>query len=516
MDVLEIDARDQHAASTRSARSSSSRSASRRCAIATRSSSSTKSTGCRSSAFDALLKSIEEPPPHVKFMMATTEMEEVPATIQSRSQVFELKTIGVKQIARSAAARSPRPSRSQIDEAALMLVARSAEGSMRDALSALRPGASRSPATRSPPTTSAPCSGWSAATCCSRSPDAIAREDAPASSSSPAAPSSPATICASSCRELARLMRDLLRAQHRSLARLAIRRSPPKASASRCSTLAAPVLARGPDARVRRADQGRSARSAASMQPRYHLEMALLRWIHLRKLVPLTRSDRSAEGRTRQARPCAGQAAWRGSPAGPRAPRRGGRAAPVVQRPQPPAHAAARPTASGRRRRSRQRRRKPDRAGEAGRRPRPVDPRPSQGRVPRRDPQGEEVLLRQVVAQAQQIDVEGDRSSSSSARSIARCASQLEQQRAWLEPPRAQLAGRKMAVVAAEGTAGRTGRQERPPSPTASPAQRTRRQALKQQRAGRFGRPGDARRLRRRDQGCRRDVGKGSAPTTES
>src|SRR5213080_1988405 len=50
-------------------------------------------------AFDALLKSIEEPPPHVVFMMATTEIEKVPATIQSRSQVFELKTIGVKQIA---------------------------------------------------------------------------------------------------------------------------------------------------------------------------------------------------------------------------------------------------------------------------------------------------------------------------------------------------------------------------------------------------------------------------------
>src|SRR4029079_10905499 len=50
-------------------------------------------------AFDALLKSVEEPPPHVVFMMATTEIEKVPATIQSRSQVFELKTIGVKQIA---------------------------------------------------------------------------------------------------------------------------------------------------------------------------------------------------------------------------------------------------------------------------------------------------------------------------------------------------------------------------------------------------------------------------------
>src|SRR5262245_705253 len=44
-------------------------------------------------AFDALLKSIEEPPPNVKFMMATTDLHSVPATIQSRSQVFELKAL---------------------------------------------------------------------------------------------------------------------------------------------------------------------------------------------------------------------------------------------------------------------------------------------------------------------------------------------------------------------------------------------------------------------------------------
>src|SRR3954463_16772574 len=52
-----------------------------------------------SHSFNALLKSIEEPPPHVVFMMATTEIDKVPPTIQSRSQVFELKTIGIKAIA---------------------------------------------------------------------------------------------------------------------------------------------------------------------------------------------------------------------------------------------------------------------------------------------------------------------------------------------------------------------------------------------------------------------------------
>jgi DNA polymerase-3 subunit gamma/tau len=50
-------------------------------------------------AFNALLKSIEEPPPHAAFIMATTELHKVPDTIISRSQVFEFRgprTIGVK------------------------------------------------------------------------------------------------------------------------------------------------------------------------------------------------------------------------------------------------------------------------------------------------------------------------------------------------------------------------------------------------------------------------------------
>src|SRR6187401_1509626 len=86
-------------------------------------------------SFDALLKSIEEPPPHVIFMMATTEIGKVPPTIQSRSQVFELKAIGVKQIAdqlRTIAAAEQIAA----DEAAIMLIARAGDGSMRDAQSA--------------------------------------------------------------------------------------------------------------------------------------------------------------------------------------------------------------------------------------------------------------------------------------------------------------------------------------------------------------------------------------------
>src|SRR5436189_2033782 len=89
-----------------------------------------------SSSFNALLKSIEEPPPHVVFMMATTELSKIPETVLSRSQVFEFKTISTKQIAdhlRTIAGAE----KIKIDDAALLLIARSAEGSMRDAESAL-------------------------------------------------------------------------------------------------------------------------------------------------------------------------------------------------------------------------------------------------------------------------------------------------------------------------------------------------------------------------------------------
>src|SRR5688500_13350783 len=52
-----------------------------------------------SSSFNALLKSIEEPPPHVIFMMATTELGKIPDTVLSRSQVYEFRTISSKTVA---------------------------------------------------------------------------------------------------------------------------------------------------------------------------------------------------------------------------------------------------------------------------------------------------------------------------------------------------------------------------------------------------------------------------------
>src|SRR5215213_5387 len=88
------------------------------------------------SSFNALLKSIEEPPPHVVFMMATTELSKIPETVLSRSQVFEFKTISSRHIADQLRTIA-RAENITIDEPALLLIARAAEGSMRDAQSAL-------------------------------------------------------------------------------------------------------------------------------------------------------------------------------------------------------------------------------------------------------------------------------------------------------------------------------------------------------------------------------------------
>src|SRR5512132_1891156 len=81
-----------------------------------------------SSSFNALLKSIEEPPPHVVFMMATTELEKIPETVLSRSQVYEFRTIGTTAIA-AQLGRIVDAEGIEASDEALQLIARDAEGS---------------------------------------------------------------------------------------------------------------------------------------------------------------------------------------------------------------------------------------------------------------------------------------------------------------------------------------------------------------------------------------------------
>ncbi|MEG9861555.1 MAG: DNA polymerase III subunit gamma/tau [Parvularculales bacterium] len=87
-------------------------------------------------AFNGLLKTLEEPPPYVKFIFATTEIRKVPVTVLSRCQRFDLRRLGMDDISRllTSVAKSEDVS---ITEGALRLIARAADGSARDALSLL-------------------------------------------------------------------------------------------------------------------------------------------------------------------------------------------------------------------------------------------------------------------------------------------------------------------------------------------------------------------------------------------
>ena len=87
-------------------------------------------------AFNALLKILEEPPKHLIFILATTEIERVPQTILSRTQRYSFKRISVDTISKNISEIISKEGRS-IDEAGIDLIAQMADGSMRDAVSLL-------------------------------------------------------------------------------------------------------------------------------------------------------------------------------------------------------------------------------------------------------------------------------------------------------------------------------------------------------------------------------------------
>lgn len=87
-------------------------------------------------AFNALLKTLEEPPPHVVFILATTESSKIPATIASRCQRYRFRPVPVDLLVSHLATLAKKEG-IKADPAALELLARSAEGSLRDAVSLL-------------------------------------------------------------------------------------------------------------------------------------------------------------------------------------------------------------------------------------------------------------------------------------------------------------------------------------------------------------------------------------------
>ena len=236
------------------------------------------------SSFNALLKSIEEPPPHVKFVMATTELGKIPQTILSRSQVYELRIITTPVIA-DALRKIVTVEKIAIDDAAIDLVARAGNGSMRDAQSALDQVVAFSGDKVGVKEVSIVL-GLIGRETVLDVVEVVANED-------------PASVFKLSgrfveagydlrlvCRELTRVIRDLLvisidatRADDQEITGDAER-----------PRLVGLVQQFSREDLMRAFDVFAAAELAirTATQPRYHFEMAVLKWMHLKRLVPLT------------------------------------------------------------------------------------------------------------------------------------------------------------------------------------------------------------------------------------
>jgi DNA polymerase III subunit gamma/tau len=395
-------------------------------------------------AFDALLKSIEEPPPHAVFMMATTELDKVPATIQSRSQVFELKTIGVKPISeqlRTIAAAE----QIAIDDEALMLIARAGDGSMRDAQSAFDQVIAFAGTTISAEDVSTVL-GLVRRDLLLEMATAVADENAAAVFQLVDRAVESGYDLRQVLRELGRLTRDLLvikiddsRLLDPDIAAEG-EREPLKAAASRFSH---EDLMRAFDVFTKAEFEIRSA-----MQPRFHLEMTLLRWIHLRKLVPIAEL---IDGLERGGPPQGGRSAAASAKPAP-SPVRPPALAPVARQPAPvprPAPPPVPPAADPAR--AEVKRGKPIETSAAMPIMEPVPAERLKDAFLEEIRKAKKFFYGTVIAQAQRIEIEGDRIVVTFGPQHRALKSQLEQTRPMLETVATQLAGRKMSVVAAEG-----------------------------------------------------------------
>jgi DNA polymerase-3 subunit gamma/tau len=410
-------------------------------------------------AFDALLKSVEEPPPHVVFMMATTELEKVPATIQSRSQVFELKTIAVKQIA-DQLRRIADAEHIQIDDDAVMLIARAGDGSMRDAQSAFDQVIAFA-GDRIAAGDVATVIGLVRRDLLFDIADAVAQEDGAKAFELAGQAVESGYDLRLVVRELARLTRDVLVVRI-DPSRVTDPELATESERDRLKQLAAKFSA---EDLMRAFDVLTKAEVdiRGSAYPRYHLEMAILRWIHLRQLVPISDLIQGLESAPSRA----GSSASASSAGAPRsAPMVSARPTPSAAplqpaRPVPPrSPVTAAATIKSIEERSEVA------SGRAN-----GDAAPTAPRVPAGDLK--ESLLNEirkskkyfygtVIAQAQRIDIDGDRVVFTFAPQHKALRGQLDQSRTSLETLASQLAGRKMTIASVEGTAAAKSTQSAP------------------------------------------------------
>ncbi len=376
-----------------------------------------------SASFNSLLKSIEEPPPHVVFMMATTELDKIPETVLSRSQVYEFRTIGTKAIAQQLRLIVDAEGIAVGDDS-LQLVARDAEGSMRDAQSKLDQVIAFTGKTITLDDV-ATVLGLVGRDLPLDTLQAVADEDASAAFALVARSVEMGYDLRAVCRELTRMVRDLLV--------LAVDPSrindPEIAGESERDRLKALV------ARFSREDLLRAfdlltraeAEIRAAAQPRYNLELALLRWMYLRKLTPIEDLIAGA-GTVAPARPVSAAR----TPPSPAPPSPARTSAPV-------ARAELFDSPSQR---------------ELLAQNRPVEGRAAAGGF--KDAllaeirKSKMVFYNMVVAQAQTIDVAADRVTFTFSPNQRALRDQFDQNRAWLESIAQQVSGRRIVVSAGQ------------------------------------------------------------------
>jgi DNA polymerase-3 subunit gamma/tau len=398
-------------------------------------------------SFNSLLKSIEEPPPHVVFMMATTELEKIPETVLSRSQVYEFRTISTMAIA-TQLRKIVDAEGIAVGEDSLQLIARDAEGSMRDAQSKLDQVIAFTGGAITAEDV-ATVLGLVGRDLLLETLQAVADEDAPASFALAARAVEMGYDLRAVCRELSRVVRDLL-VLSVDPSRISDPEIAGEGERERLTALVAQFsredLLRAFDLLTRTEAEIRGA-----AQPRYHLEMALLRWMHLRKLVPIEDliAGAGAPEKTGPRAPAqAGAPATRSALPPPAA-----RAATTPPRPEPPSPLRAAVAAAAQAIASR-----PSAApAPAPNGPRPEAPAPTGSTAAVSGSVKDRFLARvkaerplaygSVLAQAKRIEEIGDRLVLMFAAS-QKIEPSFDKYRAFFEQTATHIAGRKVTVVA--------------------------------------------------------------------
>jgi DNA polymerase III subunit gamma/tau len=397
-------------------------------------------------SFNALLKSIEEPPAHVVFIMATTELHKIPDTILSRSQVFEFRSIPAKLIAEQLQ-RIAAAEQIDVSAEALTLVARAAEGSMRDAQSALDQVIAFAGQTIAVEDVSTVL-GLVGRDLLFDLVDAVIDEDAPRAFTLADRAVESGYDLRLVCRELTAVVRDVMVASV-DASRLADSEVT-EGERARLTQLAGRLsredLMRAFDV-LAKAEQDIRVAS----QPRYHFEMALLRWMHLRKLVPLSELLDQLGGAPSAPRPAA--APVRPAAARPSTQSSGGtasrsslasppRAVPSTAVSSAPAQGAASAASPSRPAASRGDASAAGMSGAALKDALMADVKANKN-----------TLYSLAIAMATRIDVADDRVSFTFAAHQNVARGQLEQNREWLENAVQRLAGKRLPVLVLQDAA---------------------------------------------------------------